>query len=157
MVRTIKASTARRIPCEPSGFEHSSPMPTRSASTPKRRKPARRACPTEQQEQEALARWLNSRRLRWLHVPNGGARNVVTGAMLKRAGLSRGAPDVLVFSKPPGCKGAVGSAIELKRQSGGRVSPEQAEWLTALRDLGWCAFVAKGAVDAIRQLHLLGY
>jgi hypothetical protein len=46
-------------------------------------------------------------------------------------------------------------AIELKRSKGGRVSPEQAQWLRILSDNGWRAVVCHGAYDAINEVKAL--
>ncbi|TRZ48221.1 hypothetical protein D4S03_10160 [bacterium] len=51
----------------------------------------------------------------------------------------------------------VGTAIEMKRTSGGRVSPEQKWWMDQLRLRGWCAMVCYGAGNAIEELEKLGY
>ena len=42
--------------------------------------------------------------------------------------------------------------IEMKRQDGGRVSPEQKEVMAYLEGIGHRAIVAKGAEDAKRQV-----
>jgi hypothetical protein len=119
--------------------------------------PARRAlpAPTEAAEQRMVAAWLNARRLCWLHPPNEGRRSVVTGAHLRSLGLKKGAPDVLVFTPPPGKFGIVGVAIEMKRRNGtaSGVRPEQRDWLDQLKELGWATCVAFGADDAIAFLE----
>jgi hypothetical protein len=61
-------------------------------------------------------------------------------------------PDVLIFEP---LAGHVGVAIELKRVKGGKVSPEQERWLGWLRARGWCAFVARGADEAMARLEEL--
>jgi hypothetical protein len=45
----------------------------------------------------------------------------------------------------------------MKRVKGGRVSPEQDAWLRAMLERGWCAIVARGAGEAIRELEGMGY
>lgn len=114
--------------------------------------------PTEAQEQARLARWLDRRGVCWTHVPNGGARNAVTGAKLKREGTKPGVPDVLIFDRPPG-RERCGVAIELKRQNStdSAVRPEQRKWLRDLDARGWVAFVARGADEAIAELEGLGF
>jgi hypothetical protein len=66
---------------------------------------------------------------------------------MKRMGTSKGFPDVLAF------KGDRKYAIELKRAQGGRVSPEQREWLEVLAHHGFVAAVCHGAVEAIELLE----
>lgn len=103
-----------------------------------------------------LAAWLDVMNLLWCHVPNGGARNLITGRRLKAEGVKRGVPDVLIFTVPKPLK-ASGVAIELKRLRGGIVTQEQKDWHTALKKVGWQVHVARGAVDAIDWLKTLGY
>ena len=105
--------------------------------------------PTEAQEQEELARWLDRHGVLWCHVPNGGNRSAVTGAQLKKQGVKKGVPDVIIF------RGMV--AIELKRQCGGVTSPEQRKWLEDLTEAGWTCYVCRGAKAAIDVLTNLGY
>jgi len=113
--------------------------------------------PTEDQEQAALVDWLKLHNILFAHVPNGGARDKVTGAILKRLGVSRGCPDILIFDHPPLEPDCIGVAIELKRRKGGQIRPEQKEWLEKLKDRGWVAAVCKGADDAIKLLQQLGF
>ena len=46
------------------------------------------------------------------------------------------------------------TAIELKKDSGGRVSPSQKEWQHALEMRGYKATVAKGYDEAVNVLEL---
>ena len=115
--------------------------------------------PSEHREQVALFRWLALRGIVAAHPPNEGRRSRVGGARLKAAGLSRGLPDVLIFSPVPRHPAARGVAIEMKRRkpAQSRVTKAQREWLTTLKECGWISFVAYGAVDAIERLSELGY
>ena len=115
------------------------------------------AIPTEDQEQAALVDWLKIHGILFAHVPNGGARDKVTGSILKRLGVSKGCPDILIFDRPPKEPDCAGVAIELKRQKGGRVSPEQKDWLENLKTRGWVAAVCRGANDAVNLLEKLGF
>lgn len=110
----------------------------------------------EDHEQSVVVDWLEQRGVLFTHVPNGGNRNVITGARLKRLGLKRGVPDILIFDPPPN-DAAIGVAIEMKRRKGGATSKEQREWLEKLDARGWAAFVCLGADQAIEQLTKLGY
>ena len=109
----------------------------------------RKENPTEYQEQVKLAEYLDLQGYLWCHVPNGGNRNAITGAKLKRQGVKKGVPDVLIF-EPEG-----GIAIELKRKKGGRLRQSQIEWLQRLKSSGWKIKVAYGADDAIDYLESL--
>lgn len=119
------------------------------------------------------ARWPA---LRWLFaVPNGGwrgkPRKLRSGRTLpptaatkaKSEGVRRGVPDYLwpvhcVPSRIPDARIVanavrppaqywVGLALELKAK-GGRVEPEQREWLLHLESQGWLCVVAYGADEA---------
>lgn len=104
---------------------------------------------TEDQEQTNLATYLDWRGLQWCHVPNGGSRNVIEATKLKRMGVKKGVPDILIFDQciHDGLH-YTGVAIELKRQNGGRVTQEQNYWHAALDARGWLVRVCKGADQA---------
>ena len=82
----------------------------------------------------------------WCHVPNGGNRNAVTGAILKSMGTKKGVPDLLIFDRRGEYSGL---AIELKviykkQLKSGKISekpnepsPEQLAWLEGLYHNGW--------------------
>ena len=112
--------------------------------------------PTEHQEQAGLFAWARLRRAALPEldmlaaVPNGGARNRVTGAMLKAEGVSAGFPDLGLFVARNGFHGLF---IELKRRGGGRVSPEQNDWIERLQAQGYKAAIAFGAADAIEIIE----
>jgi len=103
---------------------------------------AAKSCPTEEQEQVDLARWLDRSGELWCHVPNGGRRSPREGARLKRMGVKAGVPDILIFREPRNI------AVELKRRHGGSVSPVQKKWHKRLLEAGWAVIVAKGADEA---------
>ncbi len=80
---------------------------------------------------------------RWNHTPNEGKRNPRTGALLKRKGMKRGVPDVMIYENwvsEPDFNfrdfRQFGVAIELKI---GRNKPttDQCAWLDALEQRGW--------------------
>lgn len=114
--------------------------------------------PLEDAEMAVLAQWLDWKRIRWCHVPNGGHRDVRVGRKMKELGTKRGVPDVLIFDRPRRLPESVGVAIELKRNDHTcKASPEQVEWLDALRDRGWHTEVCHGAAEAIALLCQLGF
>lgn len=100
----------------------------------------------EHEEQVALFGWARKAEGRFpelrlmFAVPNGGARNVVTGKRLKEEGVKRGVPDVWL---PVARGGFHGLVIEMKAGKG-RPSPEQKEWLAALNEQGYLALVCVG-------------
>ena len=110
------------------------------------------AGPLEGEEQQALFKWAEMLsvslrpELRLLyHVPNGGSRNRTEAAKLKGEGVRAGVPDLCL---PVSRGGYHGLYIELKRISGGRVSPEQRKWLESLRQEGYMAVVCHGWDEA---------
>lgn len=126
-------------------------VPYQGVPIPKKRKARTKSgMPTEKQEQFVLACWLRKQNIPFYHVPNGGSRNLIEAAQLKRLGVSAGVPDICVtkFSR----KGHGGLYIELKRASGGKVSDEQKEWIQKLNQEGYLAVVCNGADEAITQV-----
>jgi len=109
--------------------------------------------PTEAAEQELVVVWIRARKppLRFAAVPNGGRRSPREAAALARQGVRKGVPDLLIFD--PTRDGEVGLAIEMKRRSGGTVSPHQRDWHEALRERGWRVEVCRGADAAIAVLR----
>ena len=81
----------------------------------------------------------------------GGARTSMNEAKrMKATGYKRGFPDVFVY-EPRGS--FQGLAIEMKKDSGGRVSPSQKEWQQALETRGYHATIAKGFEMAVEILE----
>ncbi len=110
--------------------------------------------PTEAKEQVKLANYCRARGLVIHHSPNEGKRSYAFGQGLRSAGMSRGFPDLLILNPCEYIGGRwVGVAIELKRTTGGVVSPEQERWIAMLRTFRWLAFIAKGADAAIDILQ----
>lgn len=114
---------------------------------PKRPKPVRRS---EHEEQclviaraEALAPSVPALRLLFA-IPNGGHRHKATAGKLKAEGVRKGVPDMCLPVPAGGCHGLY---IELKAQKG-QASPEQLEWIDALRAQGYRAEVCVGADEA---------
>lgn len=109
----------------------------------------------------AVALWLDTMRVRWFHPPNGGNRSAVTGGRLKRQGVKRGVPDIVIIDPPPARASCVGAVVELKptlaERPGNKPTKEQREWLHEFEQRGWAAAVAYGADEAIRILKELGY
>ena len=107
--------------------------------------------PTEGEEQATLFSWAAMKsvkhpELRLLfHIPNGGKRGKVEAARFKAEGVKPGVPDLFL---PVARGGRHGLFIEMKRQKGGRLSPDQRAWLDALRAQGYAAYVAYGWKDA---------
>ncbi|MCK5602555.1 VRR-NUC domain-containing protein [Candidatus Pacearchaeota archaeon] len=67
-------------------------------------------------------------------IPNGGLRNKVVAAKLKREGVKAGVPDVCLPVRSQ-CGTYIGLYIEMKAK-GGRVRSNQKDWLEALAVAG---------------------
>jgi len=78
-------------------------------------------------------------------IPNGGWRNAATAGKLKAEGVSRGVPDLFI----PEWK----LWIEMKRITGGRVSPEQQGWKSYLEQCGYVVFICAGMEQARREVE----
>lgn len=70
----------------------------------------------------------------WIHCPNGGSRNAIEGAKLKKMGVKKGVPDILIF-EPKGDYHC-GLAIELKIAPN-KATKEQIDFLADLEKRGW--------------------
>ena len=94
--------------------------------------------------------------LELLHaIPNGGRRDPIEGRHLKEQGVKAGVPDVFL---PVAKTGWHGLYIEMKRQYGGVVSPEQKRWIDKLRIQHYRVEVCKGyfAAADIIEAYLEG-
>ena len=102
---------------------------------------------TEHFEQVQIHSWIIKNGLKsiFFAVPNGGHRAKAVAASLKAEGVSAGVPDMVITRAAGGYHGAY---LELKT-SKGRLSPEQKQWLTSLRNEGYCAVACRGHKDAI--------
>ena len=105
------------------------------------------AIPTEHEEQRDLVRWFRRKYgpVRIFAIPNGGYRSMTTAGKLKAEGVSAGIPDLFV----PAWR----LWVEMKRQKGGRVSPEQADWIEYLEGVGFTCFVCPGSENAQAQIE----
>lgn len=113
------------------------------------------ATPTEAQEQALLFRWTQYNRGKHpelallFHIPNEGARSVVTGAHLKQQGMKKGVPDLFL----PVAKGRYhGLFIEMKSKTG-KPTADQKWWIDHLRLQGYCAVICYGCSQAIDVLE----
>lgn len=113
--------------------------------------------PTEKQEQRWLFAWAeiasNQNPLLALlySIPNAGGytggfrANMLRVIAMKKEGVKAGVPDVHL---PVARAGYHSLYIEMKRQRGGKVSPEQIQWRRALEEEGHRVVVAKGFEEA---------
>lgn len=111
---------------------------------------------TEHQAQKSLLLWWGFACKQWqiqesalFAIPNGGRRDAITGARLKKEGVRPGVPD-LFLAVPRGKQH--GLFIEMKKD-GGRVSPEQREYIEMLARHGYSATVCVGSSAAIFEVE----
>lgn len=117
--------------------------------------------PTEEQEQKAFVDWLNAKHIPHHHSPNeggfGNQQSRYRGAKMKRLGASKGFWDLVIFIPIEGITGSVDAyqqvMVEMKRQKGGTVSPEQKEWGKIYEKAGIPCKVCHGAEEAIKQVQ----
>ena len=102
--------------------------------------------PSEHLEQVRLVSWFRRQYpdTRILAIPNGGIRSASAGASLKVEGVSAGVPDLFV---PEWCLW-----VEMKRSTGGVVSPAQKDWIAYLEGIGHQVIIGKGFEDAREQV-----
>ena len=102
--------------------------------------------PSESDEQIGFLQWFEGRFGGvWIfHIPNGGHRAMSVAKKMKAEGVKPGVPDLYI----PAWK----LWIEMKRETGGRISKDQAAWHEYLEGIGDTVIVAKGARDASLQV-----
>lgn len=111
---------------------------------------------SEDQEQEIVIQWKELMVNRFpklkylLHVPNGGSRHPLEAVKLRRMGVVPGVSDLFL---PVARHGYHGIWIEMKRKHGGRLSPDQKDWIEGMREEGYKAERANGADEAISILE----
>ena len=111
---------------------------------------------SEHAEQASLMAWWNM----WSKqnapgvllyaIPNGGARNIITGRKLKAEGVLAGIPD-LFLATPRGAWH--GLYLEMKRSRGGHVSDAQKAIMALLERQGYRCLVAHGVVEARQHIE----
>ena len=102
---------------------------------------------TEHQIQTCVMQWAEGQlarhpELKLLYaIPNGGARNNITGALLKAEGVKPGVPDLCL---PIARGGYHGLYIEMKRATG-KPTKAQLDWLAALKAQGYATAIRHDA------------
>lgn len=102
--------------------------------------------PSEHQEQVMFVSWFRQqfRGVRIYAIPNGGERNRIVAAKLKREGVSPGVPDTHV----PEWR----LWVEMKNRDGGRLSDNQKDWIAYLESIGDTVLVCAGFREARRMV-----
>lgn len=111
----------------------------------------------ESHAQQIVVQWLRKRGIHFCAIPNGGKRGPIAGRILKAEGVVAGAPDILIFDRPPWYANSIGVALEMKAPGGSKPSAHQLEFLSALEKRGWIVIIAYGAHEAFERLALLGF
>jgi hypothetical protein len=105
--------------------------------------------PSEHLEQVRLVSWFRKTYpdVRIFAIANGGARSGPQGASLKAEGVSPGVPDLFVPEW--------NLWVEMKRETGGIVSPVQRDWIAYLESIGHHVIVGRGFDDAKQQIEMI--
>lgn len=112
--------------------------------------------PTEEQEQMAVIEWRDLMvyqfpELRLLiHIGNGGWRSKPEAVRFKKMGVHPGVSDLFL---PVARDGFHGLWIEMKRKKGGKLSPDQKQWIEDMTAEHYLAVRADGAEQACEILY----
>lgn len=101
---------------------------------------------SEHLEQVEFVAWFRKTYpgVRIFAIPNGGARSGAQGMALKSEGVVKGVPDLFIPEW--------NLWIEMKRATGGVLSPEQKDWIAYLESIGHRCIVGRGFEDAKLKL-----
>lgn len=102
----------------------------------------------EAAEQTKVIQYCMYRNILVFHIPNGGSRNRIEAANLKRQGVKAGVPDLFF---PVARKGKHGMFIEMKAGKN-KTTPLQREWLDVLAINGYVAKVCNGFDEAVKVI-----
>lgn len=83
-------------------------------------------------------------------IPNGGERNIIVAARMKKEGVRAGIPDLFLAVSSGGFHGLF---IEMKKPKGGRVSKNQSSMMKLLSEQGYSAKVCCGWVGARAEIE----
>jgi len=98
----------------------------------------------EHRSQVAFVRWLDANDIYYFAIPNGGARNAITGKRLKDEGVKAGVPDLFLYG--------LRLFIEMKSPTG-RLSPAQVARHKELREAGYRVEICHSAEEAIKLVE----
>lgn len=106
--------------------------------------------PKEDDEQIAVVQYLEARGILFTAVPNSTfTKSWAVKAKNKATGLRPGLCDLVI------CLPGIGMLfIEMKRVTGGTLSPEQKKWIAAINECpGSAAYCCRGATEAIKVIE----
>ncbi len=108
----------------------------------------------EANEQRKLFQWINFIKNKYpetallFHIPNGGSRNKLEAANLKKQGVRAGVPDLFL----PVARGKFhGLFIEMKYGMN-KTTNKQSEWLKNLNAQGYAVCVCYGCEEASKKI-----
>ena len=104
---------------------------------------------SEADHQEAVIQYCDLKGIPVAHIANEGKRSKAQGAALRRQGLRKGFPDLVI----PVARGKYHSLYIEMKDFGGKPTKEQADWIWKLREEGMCAYVCVGADSAIALIE----
>lgn len=101
--------------------------------------------PSEDYECKRFADWLGDNQYKFSHLAQSTfTRSVSVKWKLQQMGVKKGVPDYIICLK----RKPILFFLEMKRRRGGRVSPEQTEWIKAINEHGARAVICYGFDDA---------
>jgi hypothetical protein len=108
---------------------------------------------SEYVEQVQFVKWLSLKHSNVLFSSSaGGMRTSIgTACKMKSMGYRKGCPDIMIFEPNTQYRGLF---IELKKEKGGQVTPEQKQWIELLNQRGYFAMVCKGAEEAKKVVEM---
>lgn len=104
---------------------------------------------SETEEQIIVVNYCDMMGIPVVHIPNEGKRSPIYAGILRKMGLRKGFPDLIVFRARGGYHGL---AIEMKYDDG-TVKPEQKQWLKTLSKEGYACAVCWSADEAIKIIE----
>jgi len=105
--------------------------------------------PSEDWEQTQLVLWLDENNYKFSSIPSSTfTRSWSQKAKNTRTGLRKGLPDLLIVLKRKRLL-----FLEMKKVKGGKLSPEQKEWIETLNLCRVYATVAKGLEEAKKEIE----
>ncbi|CAN8140347.1 VRR-NUC domain-containing protein [uncultured Thiomicrorhabdus sp.] len=105
--------------------------------------------PSEHEEQKGFINWFRHKfpHLLIFAVPNGEKRAISVAKRLKAEGVLAGVPDLFILL-PDGET----LILEMKREKGGRLSPQQKDFISKSETLGHTVLIGYGAKDASEKV-----
>lgn len=103
---------------------------------------------SEHAHQVTFVQWFRTQypKLLIFAIPNGEYRAITTAVRLKNEGVTSGVPDLFIP--------ALNLWVEMKKEKGGKVSPNQKTIIAYLESLGHTVIIGYGWEDAKEKLQI---